>query len=228
MATTYSTPKPDLRPPLPTPNIPLLLTRFGESAAPFVSAALLAAYKGAITTLFSPDQTQHILDLLQEKATNWSNAWFLKLLLSTRFAVATTSRLSILINVPEASRERKLAGLLRAVGVWSLEYVFSNGSSRYTTAQQLLEWQLRGLCGAFRVPKKPDTCMLEYVGPEKARHVVIWCGGVAWTVQVVDEQGAVFSADEIEQQITGILKARVERQVFSISLFSYRLVFTSV
>lgn len=215
---TYSVPKPDLRPAFPTPDLPLLLSRFGDSAAPFVSAELLASYKAAIATIFTPEQAQAILDSLEEKDTNWSNAWFTKLLLSARFAVATTNRLSILISVPGASRERKVATLLRAVGVWSREYVFSARSEeeiKYTPVQKLVEWQLRGLCATFRVPKNPDTCAIEHADPKGARHAVVWCGGAAWRVEVVDGGGVVLTVEEIERQLLEILRVRFEKQVGS-------------
>lgn len=213
--TTYSIPKPDPRPALPTPDLPLLLSRFGDSAAPFVSAELLASYRAAIGSIFTPEQAQAILSSLEDKDTNWSNAWFMKLLLSARFAVATTNRLCILVSVPGDSRERKVAALLRAVGVWSREYVFSDNQGSYTAAQKLVEWQLRGLCATFRVPVSLDTCAIEHADPEEARHVVVWCGGAAWRVEVVNEEGVVLSVEEIERQLVEILRIRTEKQVGS-------------
>lgn len=224
MATNYSSPLPDHRPAFPTPDIPLLLSRFGDSAEPFVSPKLLSSYRDAIATLFTPEAIQKLLDSLEEKETNWSNAWFLKLLLSARWQVPTSSRLSIMINVPESSRERKVATLLRAVGIWSREYVFANSNgeeTKYTAAQKLLEWQLRGLCGAFRVPNI-ETDVLEYAALNEARHAVVWCCGSAWKVSILNEHGIAFSVDEIEQQIQRILKARPERKT-NISVLSWRL-----
>ncbi|KAH8148623.1 uncharacterized protein LAJ45_07334 [Morchella importuna] len=216
MSTYTVTPPPDPRPPLPIPNIPLLLTRIGATASALLPADLLKSYH--TTTLqhpvLTPTQTQTLLNTLQSTATNWSTHWFLEILLSTRWPVPTSTRLTLLLTLPPplTTRTHKVAALLRAVAVWTKEYILPGGTGIYNTAQKRLKWQLRGLCAAFRVPITTETCALQYADPALARYAVVWHRGWPWRIELVDSEGAVFSADAIDVQLRQVLESALGAQ----------------
>ncbi|KAH0603818.1 uncharacterized protein H6S33_007477 [Morchella sextelata] len=221
------TPPPDPRPPLPIPNIPLLLTRLGATAGALLPADLLKSYHTSLQhPVLTPTQTQSLLNTLQSTTTNWSTHWFLEILLSTRWPVPTSTRLTLLLTLPPplTTRTHKVAALLRAVAVWTKEYILPGGSGVYNTAQQRLEWQLRGLCTAFRVPITAETCALQYVDPALARHAVVWHRGCPWRVELVDSEGVVFSVDAIDAQLQEVLESPVEARAGpSLAAVSWRL-----
>ncbi|KAI5839852.1 hypothetical protein DFP73DRAFT_634307 [Morchella snyderi] len=227
MTTYLVNPPPDSRPPLPIPNIPLLLTRLGATAAALLPADLLKLYHTSLQhPVLTTAQTQALLNTLQSTTTNWSTHWFLEILLSTRWPVPTSTRLTLLLTFPPplTTRTRKLAALLRAAAVWTKEYILPGGSGVYNTAQKRLEWQLRGLCAAFRVPLTTETCALQYADPALARHAVVWHRGCPWRVELVDSEGVVFSADAIDARLREVLDRAVEvRAGPSLAAVSWRL-----
>lgn len=225
MSTYTVDPLPDYRPPLPIPNIPLVLASLSSTAAAFVSPPLLAAYESSLKSdILTSAQSKALLGTLEAIESNWSSHWFLKILLSTRWPVPTSSRLNLLLALPSPlTRAQAVAALLRAVGLWTKEYILPGGSGVYTPAQQRLEWQLRGLCAAFRVPVAEKTCELQYGDPARAKHAAVWCRGCAWRVTVIDEDGVVLAAEDIERQIVEVLESALGEWEPSLAAVSWRL-----
>lgn len=204
--------------PHPIPNITQLFLYIADITAPLISPSLLASYLDAIKKPAILSAAQSILPTLSSSETNWAAAWFENLLLHTRYPVANTQRMSTLLGLPSQSmtQARAVAEVLRAVGVWCTEYVaVGETGERYTDMQRAVDWQLKGLCGGFRVPvsEEKDELVQAEMEAGKGWRAVVWYQGVAWEVEVIAEDGRVLAVQVIEEQIMDIVKTVKEAKV---------------
>src|SRR5258706_11010948 len=105
----------------------------------------------------------------------------MNLLLASRLPLATSNKLTILLNVPDPTGREQMdvaAELLHALAVWTIRPV-----ELYTKVQFALKAQLEALLGTWRTPgKHQDTLKTPKRGD--ARHVIVWSGGCAWEAGV--------------------------------------------
>src|SRR5258706_5876656 len=109
----------------------------------------------------------------------------MNLLLASRLPLATSNKLTILLNVPDPTGREQMdvaAELLHALAVWAIRPV-----ELYTKVQFALKAQLEALLGTWRTPgKHQDTLKTPKSGD--ASHVIIWSGGPA-------SEGAIYTTN---------------------------------
>lgn len=144
------------------------------------------------------------------------------ILLSIRYPVASTQRLSLRLALPKTNAPDKqihtAAQYLRAFAVWS---VHLRDGKHQTPAQILLKHQLEGLHATFRFPQENiDT--LETRIPSTDLYAVVWFGGVGYKVQLANSGGAFtiefITAKLLEVKALNIVRTRHRANTYALTL----------
>lgn len=216
-------------PTLPIPDIPTLVERLLDNADVFLSPAEYVELKTALQKVLLDDiegpNTPYqllvvpALEVLKSNAAesehgSWSNVWFKKLLLSTRFPIANTIRVCTVVDV-EGPREIKEGRVIRALAVWGTECVWGERE-----VGGLLAWQMKGYWATFREPESQAADIMRTV-EGKPKHIVAWWKGQPWRVEVIGEDGKVLSEGAIQEQIEAIKKSET-KEGFELAACAWR------
>jgi len=188
----------------PTPLLEVFLQRIDEALQPHLRHSIQDQYRHAVHTVFDPSSPLYpgidelVKSLVSTPEKNWSTDWFMNLLLASRLPLATSNKLTILLNVPDPTGREQMdvaAELLHALAVWAIRPV-----ELYTKVQFALKAQLEALLGTWRTPgKHQDTLKTPKRGD--ARHVIIWSGGRAWKVAIYTPNGVPLPVPMLVQQL---------------------------
>lgn len=191
----------------PTPSLEVFLQRIDEALQPHLSHNVQEQYRQAVHTVFNPPSPLYpgidelVKSLVSTPEKNWSTDWFINLLLVSRLPLATSNKLTILLNVPDPTGREQMyttAELLHALAVWAIRPV-----ELYTEVQFALKAQLEALLGTWRTPgKHQDTLKTPKRGD--ARHVIVWSGGRAWKVAIYTPNGVPLPVPILVQQLQQI------------------------
>ena len=188
----------------PTPSLEAFLQRIDEALQPHLRHNAQEQYRQAVHTVFDPSSPLYpgidelVKSLVSTPEKNWSTDWFMNLLLATRFPLATSNKLTILLNLPDLTGRGQMdiaAELLHALAVWAIRPV-----ELYTEVQFALKAQLEALLGTWRTPgRHKDTLKTPQRGD--ARHVIVWSGGRAWKVAIYTSNGVPLPVPMLVQQL---------------------------
>lgn len=188
----------------PTPSLEAFLQRIDEALQPHLRHNAQEQYRQAVHTVFNPSSPLYpgidelVKSLVSTPEKNWSTDWFMNLLLATRFPLATSNKLTILLNLPDLTGRGQMdiaAELLHALAVWAIRPV-----ELYTEVQFALKAQLEALLGTWRTPgRQKDTLKTPQRGD--AKHVIVWSGGRAWKVAIYTSNGVPLPVPMLVQQL---------------------------
>ena len=191
----------------PTPSLEVFLQRIDEALQPHLCHNIQEQYRQAVHSVFDPSSPLYpginelVKSLVSTPEKNWSTDWFLNLLLAARPPLATSNKLTILLNLPDSTGRGQMhitAELLHAMAIWAIRPV-----EQYTETQFAFKAQLDALLGTWRTPGKHKDALRT---PERgyARHVIVWSGGCAWKVAVYSQNGAPVPVPMLIQQLQHI------------------------
>jgi len=204
----------------PTPELEAFLQRIDEALQPHLPRNIQEQYRQAVHSVFDPSSPLYpgvdelVKSLVSTPEKNWSTDWFLNLLLSTRLPLATSTKLTILLNLPDLTRRGQVditAELLHAMAIWAIRPV-----EQYTETQLAFKGQLDALLGTWRTPGKHKDS-LKTPERENARHVIVWSGGYAWKVGIYTPDGAPLPVPMLVRQLQ-LISPRI---IVSLHFFFY-------
>lgn len=188
----------------PTPSLEVFLQRIDEALQPHLSQNIQEQYRQAVHSVFDPSSPLYpgidelVKSLVSTPEKNWSTDWFLNLLLTSRLPLATSNKLTILLNLPDLTGRGQIditAELLHAVAIW-----VTRPAEYYTETQLALKAQLDALLGSWRTPGKYKDS-LNPPKRENARHVIVWSGGYAWKIAIYTLNGTPLPVPMLVQQL---------------------------
>lgn len=204
----------------PTPLLEVFLQRIDEALQPHLRHDVQEQYRQAVHSVFDPSSPLYpgidelVKGLVSTPEKNWPTEWFLNLLLASRLPLATTNKLTILLNLPDPTRRGQMnitAELLHALAVWAIRPV-----EQYTETQFAFKAQLEALLGTWRIPgEHRDTVKTPNRGD--ARHVIVWSGGHAWKVVIYTSNGDPLPVPMLVQQLQLISLRSMVSFVFIVS-----------
>lgn len=204
----------------PTPLLEVFLQRIDEALQPHLCHDVQEQYRQAVHGVFDPSSPLYpgidelVKGLVSTPDKNWSTQWFLNLLLASRLPLATTNKLTILLNLPDPTGRGQMditAELLHALAVWAIRPV-----EQYTETQFAFKTQLEALLGTWRTPGKyKDTLKTPKRGD--ARHVIAWSGGHAWKVAIYTSNGVPLPVPMLVQQLQLISLMSIVSIIFIVS-----------
>jgi len=203
----------------PTPSLEVFLQRIDEALQPHLHRNVQEHYRRAVHTVFDPSSPLYpgidelAKGLVSTPEKNWSTDWFMNLLLASRLPLATSNKLTILLNLPDPTGKGQMnitAELLHALAVWAIRPV-----EQYTETQFALKAQLEALLGTWRTPgKHKDTLKTPKRGDSK--HVIVWSGGRAWKVAIYTSNDVPLPVPMLAQQLQLISLKPIVGFIFTI------------
>ncbi|OEU88230.1 carnitine O-acetyltransferase [Streptomyces abyssalis] len=211
----------DSLPRVPLPTLEASCERFLAWCAPLLSPGELAATEAEVTAFLSPGGPGRVLQKALEEydssegVHSWLDTFWPYRYLGRRDRIALNANFFFLFQDTDEPQVERAAGLIagaldykRQIDEELIPPVVQRGTP------QSME-QLKYLFSSTRIPgEEQDTSRTPYSqerpGPSRARHILVFFRGNTFRMDVVGEDGAPHSLEDLEAGLRDVMKAGAE------------------